>query len=231
MKPLPIHPLAKLLPAMSAEEFQTLKADIAVHGQREPITLLDGKVLDGRHRERACRELGIQPRTREWDRKGSPIDFVVSANLLRRHLSKGQLAAAAVMIEGQFALEARDRMLAGKKFDPKGRFSGIAGKKGHSRELAGRMVGVSGVYVGYAKFVRQMSPVLFSRLSNGEITLPEARREARRLSGVVLGRKPGPPAIHVIVTDRKSGASRSASFPWVPLGKAFSKVSRALVVA
>jgi hypothetical protein len=73
-----------------------LRDDIAAHGQRDPIALLGGQILDGRNRYRACRELGIKPQSREWDGKGSsPVALVLSANLHRRHLTSSQRAAAA----------------------------------------------------------------------------------------------------------------------------------------
>src|SRR2546421_551457 len=90
---LPIHPLARALPPMTAEEFDLLKADIRLKGLLEPITLLDGAVLDGIHRQRACSELGIMPATVQYSGH-SPAAFVLSRNVRRRHLSVGQQAAA-----------------------------------------------------------------------------------------------------------------------------------------
>ena len=53
------HPLADLFPAMPPAEYDALLDSIRANGQREPITLhRDGRILDGRHRERACEELG-----------------------------------------------------------------------------------------------------------------------------------------------------------------------------
>ena len=50
-----IHPLADLIPPMSASEFAELRASIQTDGLRVPITLhSDGRILDGRHRSRAC---------------------------------------------------------------------------------------------------------------------------------------------------------------------------------
>jgi hypothetical protein len=54
------HPLADVLPPMTAKEYAELRDSIRVNGQREPITLhSDGRILDGRHRARACAELGM----------------------------------------------------------------------------------------------------------------------------------------------------------------------------
>ncbi len=74
---------------MSEAEFQALKADIDQYGQREPVWLYEGKVIDGRHRVRACDELGRQPRTEVYDGFDA-VAFVVSLNLHRRHLSESQ---------------------------------------------------------------------------------------------------------------------------------------------
>jgi hypothetical protein len=86
------HPLANRLPLMEAEEFEHFVDDIARNGQREPIVIHEGKILDGRNRYRACEALGRHPKTRTFDPKteGSPDAFVISVNLKRRHLTAKQ---------------------------------------------------------------------------------------------------------------------------------------------
>jgi site-specific DNA-methyltransferase (adenine-specific) len=69
---------------MDAVRLGELKADIEANGQREPITLCDGMILDGRNRYRACVELGIEPETREYS--GDPWAFAWSLNGARRDL-------------------------------------------------------------------------------------------------------------------------------------------------
>jgi len=47
---LELHELAKLTPRMNELDYQALKKDIEVNGQRDPGVLFRGKVIDGRHR-------------------------------------------------------------------------------------------------------------------------------------------------------------------------------------
>lgn len=95
----PLHPAAELFPVMDEAAFAALVADIAAHGQREPILILDGQVIDGRHRLRACEQLGLEPLVRQVSADdGDPFGLVVSLNLHRRHLSEGQRAIIAARL-------------------------------------------------------------------------------------------------------------------------------------
>ena len=84
------HSLAEVLPLMGGTAFEELVQDIQLHGQRDPITLYVGKILDGRNRYQACRILGIECRTEAWDGRGSSVAFVVSKILRRRDLNESQ---------------------------------------------------------------------------------------------------------------------------------------------
>jgi hypothetical protein len=46
-------------------------------------------ILDGRNRYRACHELGIECPSKLWD-GSDPIEYVMRANIHRRHLTPGQ---------------------------------------------------------------------------------------------------------------------------------------------
>jgi len=112
--PFEAHPLCLLLPDMSADDFAGLKSDIAQHGLRNPILLHDDKILDGRHRARACFELGIVANYEQWPGALSgadPLAFVLSENLHRRHLDASQRAmiAAQAMDLHTEAAQARQR--------------------------------------------------------------------------------------------------------------------------
>jgi ParB-like chromosome segregation protein Spo0J len=50
----------QVMPELRPEEYEALKADIAARGVMVAIELDEyGNTLDGHHRQRACRELGI----------------------------------------------------------------------------------------------------------------------------------------------------------------------------
>lgn len=93
-----VHPIADLFPMMSEEELSDLAADIKTNGQLHPIIVDDdGQLIDGRNRKRACEIAGVEL----WTEKLNGHDataMIVSANLARRNLSKGQKAMALAMI-------------------------------------------------------------------------------------------------------------------------------------
>jgi hypothetical protein len=95
----PFHELVSLFPPLSAEEKEKLRADIKKNGLLEPITIWDGKIIDGRHRAMACQELGIEPKYVEYE-GDDPVSHVLSKNFYRRHLTPSQSAMLAVKLAG-----------------------------------------------------------------------------------------------------------------------------------
>ena len=89
------HQLSAAFPDMPDEDFEDLIHSIKEHGQREPITVYENKILDGWHRYRACQQLDINPMTTLYE-GNDPVSFVIDLNLHRRHLSPGQKAIAVV---------------------------------------------------------------------------------------------------------------------------------------
>lgn len=102
----PIHEHAARLPEMAPDEFAAFKEDLKLNGQLDDVVLLNGQIIDGRHRYRALRELGMtneQIGFRDYDhaRDGTdPLAFVISGNFYRRHLTAEQKAMFAAEMIG-----------------------------------------------------------------------------------------------------------------------------------
>ena len=97
MSDLQPHPLANLFPMMPEDEIARLADDICTFGQKEPILLHEGLVLDGRNRLAACRFADIEPVFAEFA-GDDPLNHVLSLNLHRRHLTESQRALVAAAL-------------------------------------------------------------------------------------------------------------------------------------
>lgn len=90
------HPVANLFPDMSGKEFDELKASISHNGQLQPIVALGAEILDGRHRLKACAELGIEPKIIQFAELGlqtPPGVWIFVTNARRRNLTPDQKLA------------------------------------------------------------------------------------------------------------------------------------------
>jgi hypothetical protein len=167
-----LHPLCTLFPRLEGTEFETLKADIIANGQREPIVVHDGSILDGGNRYRACIEAGVEPFYRLFDGT-DPVSFVLSANLHRRHLTPGQQAA--IVSTAQDWAKAQPAHRPTKS----GNVAGLAEKECNVAPLstAAERAAQSGASLRTQKMadkVAKASPDLAKQVAHGEISLPKA---------------------------------------------------------
>ena len=177
------HPIAALMPAMTDEEYGALRDDIRANGLLAPITLYDGQVLDGRHRLRACRELGIEPRYETFT-GDDPLSFVVATNVHRRHLSAAQRAALAVEILPMIEQAARRRQA--EAGGGRGRAGGDARTLSaklrtpfdRSDKAAAAMTGAGSRYVSEAKRIAQQAPDVLAAVKTGRLDMATAKAAA-----------------------------------------------------
>jgi hypothetical protein len=156
------------------------------NGLQEEIVIHDGQVLEGRHRYLACLAKQVQPRFRPYAGEcGSPLNFVVTKNLHRRHLTESQRALVAARLKPLFEEEARQRQSAalkqGKEL-PVRENSPTRGKheeKGSSAEKAAEMMKVSDFSVKAADKVKKRGvPQLVSAVADGTVSVSSAARIA-----------------------------------------------------
>ena len=177
------HEVANIFPLLEGEELQALVEDIRQNGQIEPIWTYEGKIIDGRNRYRACRELGIEPKYREWDGDGSLVQFVVSLNLYRRHLTSSQKAVVAVDILPMLEAEARGRQRkAGQEYgrgqEKVGQIIDRPIETQRATQKAAELTGTNRQYVSDAKKIAQQAPEVLEKVRDGVLTIPDAKKVA-----------------------------------------------------
>jgi hypothetical protein len=179
-----IHEYALLFPTATDDELAEMAADIKQRGLLCPIVTLDGKVLDGRNRLRACEMAGVTPHFQKYT-GDDPLADVISWNLKRRQLSIGQKAALAVALKPEFEAQARDRQRVHGGTAPGRESQNTSGKSatsdfGASRDKAAAAVGVSGRTVQDAEHVKESAPEIFEEVKAGRMTVNAAKQEVKQ---------------------------------------------------
>lgn len=169
------HELALAVPEMTDAEYQELKQSISENGQREAGIMLDGKILDGRHRQRACEELDIPFAYRQFDKKIDgliPEMLVMDANIKRRHLTPAQKAAIAAELSEKIAEAKKDLASV-----PAGT---VISKGERTDKIAADKVGASTRSVSRARKLKQDDPEAFEAVKKGEVQLNTAVESSQR---------------------------------------------------
>lgn len=175
-----LHPLCTLFPRMAGAEFAALVEDIKANGQREPIVVHDGMILDGGNRFRACIEAGIEPQTMKFG-GGNLVSYVLSVNLHRRHLSAGQQAAIVASAQDWANAQVRG---ANRHTIKTGNATGLDTVSDRSA-----ISGASDKTQRNADKVAKANPDLAKAVGRGETTLSKA---IEQITGKRPGAKPAP---------------------------------------
>jgi len=175
------HEVANIFPLMQGAEYEGLKEDIRTNGLLEPVWLHPEShtIVDGRNRHRACVELGISPKFRYWDGKGSLVGFVVSLNLKRRHLTPSQASMIGADILPMLEEEAHKKQLSTLKQNAATVEANLPQRSGdraqQARDQAAAIIGVSPRSIQDAKTVRkQGSDELVRAVKEGHVAVSTA---------------------------------------------------------
>ena len=178
---LEFHELADLFPLLEDEELQKIADDIKDNGFRpEPITLLGGKILDGRNRYNAAKLAGheLQPDDVEHFEERypgqDPLLFVLAKNLHRRQLTVGQRAC--------LAAELYKRMPKRPVGQPK-EISGIPDNTPTAKESLKKAAEMAGVSVDSAQqimCIEKDAPEVAAEVKTGKMSLHAAYQQLNR---------------------------------------------------
>ena len=239
------HPFSKLFPKLGKEEFLALEDSIRAHGQEEPIVLYNGKILDGRNRYMACYSAGIEPTVvdGEFESDKEALDYVIIANVTRRHLDKSQRAMVGNKFRAEYDALAEVRKKAGQKKggedSGKGQVPGVSTGNLDARDEIGKAFSVGGKLMDQARAVAEASPEEEARVLAGETTVgaaykrvqPEAETKALYVAeyeGWFKARAAYVKATEKLIASNKK-ANKAAKEQYEGEVKRFGKASRALV--
>lgn len=184
------HPLSSAFPAMAEDDFRALVDDIKKHGQRDPVALYEGFVIDGWHRYRACLEVGRACRFYNPEINDA-VAFVRSKNQHRRHYMKSQQAAIEVALATWAEAHRPKKGEAASPFTTNKQMADRAGttertiqqaKRAHEAGLGDAVR--DGVISAEKAAAIAADPELAKQVAHGEISLPKAVEQ-------ITGKRPG----------------------------------------
>jgi hypothetical protein len=193
-KPYEIHEIARCYPKITGKDFTELKKSIRAQGLINPITLFEGKILDGSNRYRACIEENVVPTFRELPEGFNPIEYVIAQNESRRHLTVEQRAFIGAKLAKLSA--GGDRRSDG--------FKSTAG--GMSTEKVAQTLKISSKSIERARRVQKEGTAdIVEAAEKGEVNLSQAERLA------ALPKEQQSPALST-VKGQKEALARAKDF-------------------
>ena len=117
----------------------------------------------------------MKPRFVNWDGEGSPVEWVISENLIRRHLTSSQRAVIAHDLLPLLEQGAKERQCLSKGRGKKVAKSS-ATLSGKASEVAARIAKTNATYVEAVKSISKAAPELIEKVRIGNLSIPDAKR-------------------------------------------------------
>lgn len=192
------HELSTIFPSFTGEdEYELLVDSIKKEGLLSPIVKWQGKIVDGRHRHKACLDANVEP---EYEVLSDTLSFeqvrdrIIGLNILRRHMTAGQRSmVAAELANMTHGGDRKSNQIANLQLD-------------NSLKSAANKLSVSKRSVSTAKDVKRDTPDLANKVKNGEMSLNAADTERRKRMGLPeKTNAPKPTVVHLDDLMRESG--------------------------
>lgn len=211
-EPLSIDPdFEKLLPELTNEEFQSLKANLIKNGFSKafPICTWHGYIVDGHNRYRICRKENIPYVTTplNFETKDEVLDWIYRTQMGRRNLSHIQKIEVSLKMESVYKRMAKKNQ--GTRNDLNSNFSKTSGKscnpqqkqenkrKDHSKETDAKLakqVGISrDTYRKAKRILQSENECVKSKVKSGEMSISAGYK--------VISEKKSPPNIDDEIDD------------------------------
>lgn len=163
---LEYHDIANMYPMAILDEFELLKQSIKDRGQEVPIVIYEDKILDGRNRYKACKELSITPIVKIFEGSyNDALDYSIEVNSGRRNLDKSQKAMVAAYSVEKSRLDGTNKI---------------------KLKDAERIYGVSMRYIKDALYILDKNEKIAQQVFDGLESIPKAKKRVLEVEGKEL---------------------------------------------
>ena len=167
-----------LIPALSAEEYAQLEANILEEGIREPIITWNGFIIDGHNRFSIAKRFDVEYRTtsKHFASEESVKEWMILNQFGRRNLSNYQRSVLALELEEVFKQKAKNKQ--GTRNDLTS-FKSLEEVRTH-KELE-KVAQVSHETVRKVKKIQEKAPQeVKAKLATGEVSINAAYKEIKK---------------------------------------------------
>ncbi len=168
-----------LIPALSAEEYAQLEANILEEGIREPIITWNGYIIDGHNRFSIAQRFDLEYKTtsKHFANEESVKEWMILNQFGRRNLSNYQRSVLALELEEVFSKKAKENQIRKPNSVPQ-----ISAKQNiETRKELSKVASVSHDTISKVKKIQEKAPEeVKAKLATGEVSINAAYKEIKK---------------------------------------------------
>jgi N6-adenosine-specific RNA methylase IME4 len=168
-----------LIPALSAEEYAQLEANILEEGIREPIITWNNYIIDGHNRFSIAQRFDLEYKTtsKHFASEESVKEWMILNQFGRRNLSNYQRSVLALELEEVFSKKAKENQIRKPNSVPQ-----ISAKQNiETRKELSKVASVSHDTISKVKKIQEKAPQeVKAKLATGEVSINAAYKEIKK---------------------------------------------------
>ena len=172
-----------LIPALSAEEYAQLEANILEEGIREPIITWNGYIIDGHNRFSIAKRFDLEYKTtsKHFANEESVKEWMILNQFGRRNLSNYQRSVLALELEEVFSKKAKENIVIENKNRSTGSAKLPKRDSVDTRKELSKVAQVGERTLGMVKTIQEKAPEeVKAKLATGEVSINAAYKEIKK---------------------------------------------------
>jgi len=172
-----------LIPALSAEEYAQLEANILEEGIREPIITWNGYIIDGHNRFSIAKRFDLEYKTtsKHFASEENVKEWMILNQFGRRNLSNYQRSVLALELEEVFSKKAKENIVIENKNRSTGSAKLPKRDSVDTRKELSKVAQVGERTLGMVKTIQEKAPEeVKAKLATGEVSINAAYKEIKK---------------------------------------------------